>query len=355
MPIFEPEFCSSSGYQPARLDTGTESAYHQALATSYASGSVYLNRVRFSILSVFFILSFSAFGQIPGSNSVGYRFRAEKPNPAVEKILYLAVGVELAEYGLTSREQQGRSEYTLTIEYAVSGGTAELRLSMEKGSKPGTPLSSIETTVPLDHGMNKIIKEKVRELVVEANLDREPERRGSVAGILPDLVEANSFDEEGFSFFAGISGGGVVHIGEVTDYFLYGASGGFAVDCIWYAAPWRLSAGGKISISRAFNNSVVSGGTLYIGTTGAHLSLGNSDLTTNPWNILIGGGAAELIVLSEGDTLVKSVPYAEAGLKGTALRFYDYFMNFRITYRVIFDPDILVGGIAPTVELMRRF
>jgi hypothetical protein len=283
-----------------------------------------------------------------------HQFKSIKPDRDFEEILYFTAGVELTKAGFTSTRISDSANFLLKIEYKLEEQKAEVSFSLYPVKDPAKVLAEQEETFPLDYSLEERISSVVRTLIQQAGLSPKPNEEAKIEGILPELIVPEIIWPAEPYVEVSLGGGGIVLLGEVTDYIHYGVTGALTADIMIPKKSWSIALGVRATFSRMFNNSDVSGGPLGISTIGPTVQLGISLKKLFHAGISISGGAAVLSILGDGKSLHKTVPYADAGVYFQFPIGKGFFAGSDVRYTAVFDPDVLIMGISPVFFLGRR-
>ena len=151
------------------------------------------------------------------------------------------------------------------------------------------------------------------------------------------------------------AGGVAPFLGSFSDYSSYGASGTAQVGVLFLKRNWSLSAGGRFALTRAFMMDEVTGGPVYLSTAGVNVQFGVGAAQRHRLAVCASGGAAVITVPDGNGYLNKTVPYADGGVQaGFPLR-KDLFLGGDLRLLAVFDPSVLVMGVAASLSVCKEF
>jgi hypothetical protein len=294
------------------------------------------------------------------AETVSHRFVSGSPVPALEEILYLAMGVELSNAGYSSTRVESGADFTLETAYEVRGEEAEVRLALFASKEPGRAIAEDESRMPIDYELDAAAAAAVRRLLERAQLGQPSEGapRSEIDGLFPSsliTVEDTLRTTRTLRPDAQVSAGGTLFLDEFADYVGYGATGTLQGGALLLRRTWSFSVGPRITVTRGFNKSGVDGGPFYLSTAGLNAQYGVGTGQANRLSVGVSGGAAVLSLLAEGGALHKTVPYADAGIQASIPLGKDFFLGGDVRFLLVFDPDVLIMGAAPTVSLCKEF
>lgn len=302
-------------------------------------------------------------GEIASEELVQHIFTAESQDRELEDILFLTVGVELAKAGLSSTRLPDGARYVLAIAYTSRGTEADVGFSLSESDDADNPLVRSSFLLTIDYSIDSQIAAEVARLLDTAGMkperDGEQEPESAIKGLFSSALAKEMSPEEiqaatAIRFETSVSAGGVVFIGDATDYFRYGAIASIQLAMRKPWKSWSLSAGLRASGLRAFNDGGVTGGPLYISTAGANLQIGTGYSRLYRFSAGASGGVA-VISITGDETLNKAVPYADAGVSIQLPVRKTVFVGFDMRYLLVFDEDMLIMGMAPALSLRKEF
>lgn len=302
-------------------------------------------------------------GEVASEELVQYIFTAETRTQELEDILFLTIGVELAKAGFSSTRLPDGAKYLLGIAYTSREAGADIGFSISESGEQGVSLAETSFFLTIDYSIDSQISGEVARLLEAAGLNQERDGEKKPASAIKGLFSsalANEMSPEeikaakALRFEPSLTAGGVVFIGEATDYFRYGAIASLQLVLRKPWKSWSLSAGARVSGLRAFNDSGVTGGPLYISTAGANLQIGTGYSRLYHFSAAASGGVAVISVTGD-ETLHKAVPYADAGISIQVPVRKTFFIGFDMRCLLVFDEDMLIMGMAPALSLCKEF
>ena len=283
-----------------------------------------------------------------------HQFKSINPDQGFEDILYLTAGVELTKAGFTSTRISDNPNFVLKIEYRLDELKAEVRFSLYPVKDLTKVLAEREETFPLDYSLEERVSSVVRTLIQQAGLSPKPNEEAKIEGVLPELIVPETIWPAEPCVEVSLGGGGLVLLGEITDYMHYGVTGALTADIMIPKKTWSIALGVRATFSRMFNNADVKGGPLGISTIGPNVQLGIPLKKLFHVAFSISGGAAVLSILGDGKSLHKTVPYADAGMYFQFPIGKGFLAASDVRYTLVFDPDVLIMSITPVFLLGRR-
>jgi len=288
------------------------------------------------------------------------RFSSALPDAELESALYLTAGVALADMGYSSATASPRADYILTIEYAVRGSEADIRLSLAAAKDEGVVLAAIDGLLHLGLTFDAELSDALARLVEAAALV--PPAEGSPATSIGGLFSSELVTladtmrtKETRRVEAITYGGGMYFVGDFSSYARFGAGASLDAAILFLKPSWSLSAGPRISATRAFLNDGVEGGDIYLGTVGMDIQLGVGAAQSQRLSACASGGAAFVSVAGGSGRLTKTVPYADAGLQAGFPLGADFFLGGDLRFVAIFEGSVIIMAVAPAVSLCKEF
>jgi hypothetical protein len=292
---------------------------------------------------------------------VQQRFVSEAADKQLEDVLYLALGVELSNAGLSSTKIDKDASYFLDTSYESRGEEADVRLTLSK-VRPQAVLASVDFTLHIDSSFDADIAEGVRRLLALAApalaAPGEKADAPEISGLFPSgLVSLDDMlrTDRTLRLEMAASGGGAPFLGDFSEYSAYGAYGSAQAGALFLKRNWSLSVGGRFSFTRAFMADGVSGGPLYLSTAGVNLQYGLGAAQSIKLAACASGGAAVITVPNGGSLLSKTVPYADAGVQAGFPVGKDLFLGCDLRFMAVFDPDVLILGTVVAVSICKEF
>lgn len=343
-------------------------------------------KIRLSLMNCFFwpkiiiITLLFIFSTIPICLSYGetvlHRFSSKEPDEQLEDVLYLTAGVALSQAGFSSTRKENGFDYILLTEYTAKDSEVKISYTLFKAYVPEHILAVLKFDLSIDYNLDEQIADAVEQLVQIAHIEATPTKQAQIAELLPELptkeaedsrntdslsqevTAENRIQEEQLAgkipamiFDSSVSAAAVILLGEVTEYFHYGAAGLLTAGVIWPFDLFSINLDTKLSFMRVFNNVGVVGGPLYLSTAGLNLQIG-TDVNNSFWATTgISGGAALITVAADEGIRTKTVPYADAGVHTSILLGENFSLGSDIFFLIIFDDDILIMGICPSLTL----
>lgn len=285
-------------------------------------------------------------------------FSSERPDPELEDVLYLALGVELYNAGYSSSRGGKDASHLLSVDYQSKGAEAEVRLSLSRAETPGDVLASVEFTLHIDSSFDLDLGSAMRKLLEfpAASPPQGGQSSPEIAGLFPSgLVsrEALLRTDRTLRIETAASGGGAPFFGDFSDYAGYGAYGSAQAGVLFLRRSWSLSLGGRFSLTRAFMADGVDGGPVYLSTAGINLQYGLGAEQKIKLAVCASGGAAVITLPEAG--LSKTVPYADGGVQAGFPVAKDLFLGGDLRLLAVFDPDLLILGAAVSVSVSKEF
>ena len=287
------------------------------------------------------------------------RFSNWRTNPC---ILYLTIGVQLANAGFSSTRTSDGAQYTLVVGYVSRKTEADIDFALFASADGERPLAETAFLLHIDYSLDSEVAAAVDRLLELADLNgdpgQNPSRVSAIEGVFSRGIGAEMSPDEILAATAlrldtSLGLGGIVFFGWMTDYFHYGATSAvsFAVRKPWKS--WNFSLGARCTGTRVFNDSGVKGGPLYLSTAGADIGAG----TGYRWPFILSaaasGGAAVITVAGDDQTLSKTVPYADAGARIRLPVGRGFFAGVDVRYLLVFDTDVLIMGVVPVLSISK--
>ena len=295
-------------------------------------------------------------------NLICQRFEAAEPDAELESLLYLSVGVALSDLGWSSTKAEKGADYILTIWYETRsprGTELGLRLSLAEAKGGRGILAQSEALARLDRSLDEELSAALGRLLSEADFE-EPGKQGAAAiqGLFSSElvpVEETLRTNKRLRVEALAHAGAVAYIGDFAEYAAFGASASLEAGSLFIRKSWSLSAGLRAAATKVFINEGVAGGGLYISRLGLDMGFGLGAAQKQRLSGGLSGGAAFLTVDGAEGTLTKTVPFAEAGFHAGFPLGKDFFLGGELRFAAIFDADILILGLEPSITLCKEF
>ncbi len=353
------------------------------------------------------LLSFTFFSPMAamGQDIVAHSFLADTPDKRVETLLYLAAGVELSQLGYSSTRHGDIAQYYLFTYYVANGANIDIQYVLRSSADLQNELANISLSVALDHSADTSIGGAMRRLVATAGMETRSSPSARILDLFPesaagqealvaklpiveledsitviidkqqepeslaptefpiDEPEAPSGEAQSSPRFVASQVRGsarfslaaetvaTMYLGSAMDYFRYGLGASLGLGLAKRQPGWSLGLNAKASVARAFNDTYVVGGPLYLSTAGLELHLGSGAAYSHRSGLSLGGGAAFLTVSSPSSTSTKTVPFAELGAFinvpfGNRLR-----IGLALRGTAAFDTQLTIAGLSTALVL----
>ncbi len=301
------------------------------------------------------------------------------PDARLEEVLYLAAGVELTRAGFDTRriptslaaesdaldreriEEQAKefdTPYVLLVEYAPQDTTIEIDFSLYTVAAD-SPVASRRLVSPIDIDLDGRVGGAVRDLIEDADLQRERTATTSVEGIglarrpappaTDATVDIGSARVQGLEI--GVNTSGLFVLGAASEFFTYGVAGtvtgGYAPELSAVGATF----GGRASVIRLFPNEGVEGGDLRVVTFGPEVIVGTRYRAPARLGARVSGGAAVLVVSRSEETLAKTVPFVDSGVGARLALGSLVAIGIEINYLVVLETGFPVMGLFPSITV----
>jgi hypothetical protein len=309
------------------------------------------------ILPTVLFLGLMLLAAVPGARAadvVELRFQSAAPDTSLEDLLYLAIGVELSQAGLSSSRAAGTGTYLLTANYMAADTSVHLSLRLSK-SGASEPLAQEEADVPVDDTFETQVGQAVRKLVAagfgqnrsNANAD------ATIGGLLPPKPAANGPRPTTLAWRADAVFGGTRVFGDLSALAQGGYEAAMSTGMFWLAETWSLKVAVRAGTIRLYDNTGVSGGPLYLSSAALGADWGTGRQL--PFRLLVGGSIGALVLsVAKDQVKSKTVPWADgdAGLEfpvgagfslGAELRLQAAYEHF------------LIWGISPGLTVGKEF
>ena len=301
------------------------------------------------------VLPVAAFSQ----DIVLHRYESTDPRSQIEKIIYLSAGLSLQQHGISSSRVASEPDYLLLTNYSIDNLylTADLLLQTAEG----IPISRFELQSPLDIGIEDRLAHAVTQLLEQADVIFRTDDAASIHGVVSEPVKPpappappaqSRWQYQGL--IVGGSAGAGIFSGEGREYFHSAISTSIRVVLEWEHESVSLSGGIQTFTARAFTRPELSGGNLYINSTGLSSVLRLSGPLYSRWSVAASSGAAVIMIARVTETVAKTVPYTEisTGVSlpiGTSL---DIGMEIRL--HTVFDQEFPVILILPALTIRKE-
>ncbi len=287
-------------------------------------------------------------------------FSSESADPMLEDLLYLALGIELANAGYSSTRSLKDASYVLLARYAIHEGGMAVALSLSESRGADAALASYDFILDLDSSFDFTIAEAVRSTLAGAALapasgvQSAPEIGGLFSSsLVPRDGQLRTNKGRRVELIA--AAGGIPYLGTFADYSGYGVYGALQAGLLFLKPSWSFSAGGRLSANRAFMADGVGGGPVYLSTAGVNVQYGLGAAQRFRLAACASGGVAFISVPAGEALLTKTVPYADLGVQAGFPVARDLFLGGELRVLGAFDPDVLMLGVAATVSLCKEF
>lgn len=335
----------------------------------YISGSSLVHILTLTtllVLTAFFPSAFSA------QETVYQLFKSAERDSQLEEIVYLTVGIELANAGYVTVKTVENSVYTLPIEYTQDQGTVGFHFFLYRTGDNASPLSEVSASMKVDYTLDSEIGKCVRELLAKAHLDILPALDMEIDGLFasnnPPITEATQNDEiapivEPVSAVAetvfpryvfSVGAGGTFFFGEMAEYFTNGVTGMLHVGTMLKAKVGLFTPGARITVTRVNNASGIEGGTLLVSTLGLDAQYGTARGKFRV-SAVASVGAAILTLMNDTGNRSKTVPYVDSGFFTRLKIGKGYSVGTDVRFLAIFDPDIIMMGAVPLLFVDKEF
>jgi hypothetical protein len=306
-----------------------------------------------------------------------------KPDPELERLLYLAAGTELVQAGLSSASNAANPDYVLSAQYTMAGNAVTVHYILYRriyAGSPGPPgwfashdtvLAELTFEADLDYTLDARVAEAVRGLLGSAGIAYVMAPDARIEGILssPPPVQTPAEEAGGtapnvhmkpsahiepafkVSFDSSFSTAGIFFIGGISQFTSLGLGARLEAGVSFLWKIWRLGIDGDLQFIRAFNNQGVVGGPLYFVLLGPDVQFGIG--RTGLLRIMgdLSGGAALISVLGAEGAMAKTRPYADAGLYAGILLGDSFSIGGDARFTMIFDQEVLVMGVSAALSL----
>lgn len=330
-----------------------------------------------TIITILFIFIFSLIPLNPGcGETVLHRFSSKEPDGQLENVMYLTAGVALSQAGFSSTRKGKIFDYILLTEYIAKASEVKISYTLFTASIPEHILAVWEFDLSIDYNLDEQIAGAVEQLLKTAHIEAATTKQAEIGELLPEFSQVEAEDStnpdslgqdastganlqeelttgqaQPIKFDSSVSAAVVILLGEVTEYFHYGAAGLLTAGVLWPLESFSINLDTKFSLIRVFNNEGVVGGPLYLSTAGLNLQIGTGADSSYRATIGISGGAALITVAGATEIMTKTVPYADIGVYTTFLLGEYFFLGGNFGFMMIFDHDLLIMGISPTLTL----
>lgn len=326
-----------------------------------------------------------------------HRFVSRNPDPKIERLLYLAAGVQLVREGISSTRTGKNEDFILLTRYSSARDSVTVHYILLTRDKPDRPLASAKTTIPLNQNLDAAVAKTIRKLLMTAGIKAVPSPMAEIEGVLPaapgSSAQPNAPIEtakptltlplappsEGAAraspqapnlpsatptpvpratptprFDSTVSAASVLFFGKITTYIHYGFAGSTTDGIGWRTKKMDFGLAVRLSVVRALDDQGVIGGPLYLSTAGLDLHLGSGSERPYRFSAELSGGAAFLSVVGTQKTQTKTAPYGDIGLNAVVPIGKRLSLGASIRFLTIFDKGLLIMGALPAVTLGSR-
>ncbi len=313
---------------------------------------------------MFLLFLLAATRSVGAETIVRYEFSSAERDAQLEDILYLSIGVSLSEAGLSSTRTADGAPYLLIVSYASRFSSADITLTLKAAGLRERILAETSFRLEMDFDLDVTISKAIDGLLEESGLlsaDASADQgTTAIQGLLTAPIKREMSPDEllaatAVRYSASVGLGGMIVVGELTDYFTFGVSGvaGFSARKPWKA--WSLSLGVRVLGMRLFNDDGVSGGPLYLSAIGLDVQGGTGYERPYRLSAVGSGGLAVLTVVDGGNLLHKGVPYVDLGVAYQLPVSPSLLAGLDVRYFVAFDDDRAMMGIVPALTIRKEF
>ncbi len=255
------------------------------------------------------LMSFAAAPSAWAAEVVELRFQSAARDTALEDLLYLAIGVELSQAGLSSSRAPGTGTYILETKYTTE---TSVHLTLQMSKKGSTqPLAAEEADFPLDDKFETQVGTIVQKLVA-AVFGQNHSSKGAeatIGGILPDAPPTGALPTT-VAWRADAIFGGTKVFGNLAEISQGGYQTALSTGLFWLADTWSLKIDMRAGAIRLLNNPGVTGGPLYMSSAAIGADWGTGRQL--PFRLMVGGSVGALILTVATDQVKsKTVPWVD--------------------------------------------
>jgi hypothetical protein len=287
-------------------------------------------------------------------------FSSGQADTMLEDVLYLALGIELANAGYSTTRSPQAVLYVLKAHYDLHEDGAAVSLALTESRGLGATLATYDFMLILDSSFDLSLADAVQRIFAMAALSPVPGAQGAPeigglfsSSLVPKADLLRTTKTRRVELVA--AAGGIPFLGSFSDYSSYGVYGSLQAGLLFLKPSWSFSAGGRLSANRAFMADGVAGGPVYLSTAGVNVQYGLGAAQRFRLAACSSGGAA-FISIPVGEVLfTKTVPYADLGVQAGFPVARDLFLGGELRVLGAFDPDVLMLGVAATVSLCKEF
>lgn len=287
-------------------------------------------------------------------------FSSGQADAMLEDVLYLALGIELANAGYSTTRSPQAVLYVLKAQYDAYEGGAAVSLALTEPRGLETVLASYDFMLALDSSFDFMVAEAVQRTLAMATISpvsgelSTPEIGGLFAsGLVSRDGQLRTNKTRRAELVA--AAGGVPFLGSFAEYSRYGAYGALQLGLLFLQRSWSFSAGGRVSVNRAFMADGVGGGPVYLSTAGVNVQYGLGAAQRFRLAACSSGGAAFISIPVGEALLTKTVPYADLGVQAGFPVARDFFLGGELRVLGAFDAELTIMGVAATVSLCKEF
>ncbi len=271
--------------------------------------------------------------------------------------------------GLTSAQEGDSADYILEVRYTSKKDKTELPYTLYRPHSPKDVLAEVTVDSPVDDTLDARVAAVIHRILQIAGIEAAPSPEADIEGLLPTspppaiagektksgvIVAASSRNtpaREGapMTFDSSISAAGVILFGAITEFLHYGVGGLLRAGVTWPQKSWSPTLGIQVSFTRAFNDTGVIGGPLYLSTVGPMVQLSTGTSTPYSVAIAVSGGAALITVEASAKTMTKTAPYADAAVQAAFPVGGKIFLGADARFLAVFADDVLIIAVAPAL------
>lgn len=299
---------------------------------------------------------------LSAEQTILYKYISEQHDAELEDILYLSMGIELANAGFSSSRSLDTASYVLEIGYAPVGDEVNIHCVLFNSRSPKDPLGETSIQTKIDYGFDAAIATLVADLLSRSGLDSSPAQATEIQGLFTHSGTTGGMTLEEIAaakavrIDTGLGLGGMFFFGDMAELFHYGATAAFSAGVRIPQEKRSFESGMRVTVTRVFNDSGITGGPLYLSTAGPNFMYGNGYRSSFRFSLAVSGGAAFVSVAQGSSFLHKTVPYADGGFRLLLpIGKKRLFAGLDVRYVVIFDRDILIMGTVPVLTVSKEF
>ncbi len=275
----------------------------------------------------------------------------------LEEFLYLSISVELLKYELSSSKIKKDTDYTLNINYLFEDNIAHIDLELMDGRKT---LASTTIDSAIDSTFRKTISESVRSMMEDAEREEtETEERAATIKDVIDLEESKPYvssrgymsQKNSFGIEASVAPGAQVYLWEFSDYVTWGLNARASLSFMWLRQKQVFGLSLTAWGGYGFNGDFTEGGPLYLSTVGGRFTWGLRTGAAQFIALYTEGGIAPLFLVKDSNVLIQTCPYFEAGVDFRVAKILNFFIDLSVGYKTIFEADLIISSIEPSVSI----